>query len=375
MIRIVHVIPTLDTGGAEVMLAKLVGGMDRTRFSNTVVSLSSPGEIAKEIEAAGVPVLSLDMRRGRTDLVGLPRLVRLLRETRPSLVQSWLYHADLLSLLAAGFAGVPPVVWNLRCTDMDLSHYPRHTRWVQRALAVASRLPKAVVVNSAAGQTLHQMLGYRVRHWVMIPNGFDMNRFWPDPAAGPRMRAELGLPTDSVLVVLVARVDPMKDHKTFLDAAGRVATARGHVHFLLMGKDTRTLDPMIHERGLAGRVHLLGLRSDVDRLLPGADLACLSSAFGEGFPNVLGEAMASGLPCVATDVGEARTIIANTGVIVPPRDPGALAAALLDLVDRGPEARAMLGHAARARIESEYALPLIVERYENLYSELSRPVN
>ncbi len=122
-------------------------------------------------------------------------------------------------------------------------------------------------------------------------------------------------------------------------------------------------------------MHLLGLRSDVDRLLPGADLACLSSAFGEGFPNVLGEAMACGLPCVATDVGEARTIIANTGVIVPPRDPGAMAAALLDLIDRGPEARGRLGRAARARIESEYALPLIVERYENLYSELSRPVN
>ena len=372
MIRVVHVISDLDTGGAEVMLTKLVSSMDRSRFANAVVALTDRGQLSAAIESAGVAVHSLGMKRGRPGLSGLPTLVRLLRSMKPHLVQSWLYHADFLSVLAARFAGSPPVVWNVRCSDMDLRHYPRQTRWVLRALTWLSSRPAAVVVNSLAGRTLHRQLGYRARRWEIIPNGFDLLRFRPDPAAGQRLRAELRLPTDSVLVALVARVDPMKDHPTFLAAAGRVAVARAAVHFLLIGKDTPMLQPLVLERGVAGRVHLLGQRHDVDRLLPGVDIACLSSAFGEGFPNVLGEAMAAAVPCVATDVGDARALIGDTGNVVPPRDPKALAAAVIELIDQGPAGRAALGQAARSRIQTKYSLPSVVERYQQLYEEMAR---
>jgi glycosyltransferase involved in cell wall biosynthesis len=370
MIRLVHVISDLDAGGAEVMLAKLVGAMDRSRFENVVVSLTDRGDVGGAIEAAGIPVLGLGMRRGGAALGALPRLIGMLRASRPALVQSWLYHADLAALLATRLAGRPPIVWNVRCSDMDLRRYARRTRFIVAALARCSRVPAAVVVNSRSGQAQHERLGYRPRRWVLIPNGFDLERFRPEPTAGPKLRGELGLPDDAVVIALVARVDPMKDHEGFLAAARRVTAARASARFVLVGRGTEALAPRIDALGLRETVLTLGYRDDTDRLLPGADVACLSSTWGEGFPNVLGEAMACGVPCVTTDVGDAGAIVGDTGLVVPPGDPDALARALTALIDRGPAARAALGGAARARVAARYALPAIVLQYQALYTSL-----
>lgn len=179
------------------------------------------------------------------------------------------------------------------------------------------------------------------------------------------------MPEDTVIIALVARVDPMKDHAAFLDAAQQVAKVRQNVCFLLVGKDTQTLASAVAAKGLTERVRLLGYRKDIECLLPAVDVVCLSSAFGEGFPNVLGEAMACGIPCVSTDVGDARSIIADTGLVVPARDPASLAHAMIDLIDRGPSGREHLGYAARIRIETEYSLAKIVEQYSALYSDLN----
>jgi len=371
MIRIVHVISDLDTGGAEMMLAKLVGAMGRDRFSNTVISLTDRGQLGEQIESSGVAVHTLGMKRGRPDILALPRLIRLLKTLKPTIVQSWLYHADLLSALAVKFSGSPILVWNVRCSDMDLTHYPPLTRLVQRVLAQWSATPAAVIVNSEAGKQQHERLGYHPRRWDIIPNGFDTERFRPDAGLRLSLRKEWHVPENAVVVALVARVDPMKDHATFLNAAQQVANARHHVYFLLVGKDTQTMAPAVAAKGLTDRLRVLGYRSDIECLLPGVDVLCLSSAFGEGFPNVLGEAMACGVPCVSTDVGDARSIISDTGLVVPVRDPAALAHAIIDMIDRGPAAREHLGRAARARIEAECSLPRIVDRYTALYSDLS----
>lgn len=370
MIRIVHVISDLDTGGAEVMLAKLVGAMDRGRFFNTVISLTDRGQLGEQIESSGVAVHTLGMKRGRPDMWALPRLVRLFKTLNPTIVQSWLYHADFLSTLAVKFSGSHRLAWNVRCSDMDFKHYPPLTRWVQRMLAQWSATPTAVIVNSEAGKQQHERIGYRPRRWEVIPNGFDTQRFHPDLNVRCSLRKEWSVPEDAVIVALVARVDPMKDHPTFLDAAQVVRKARQHARFLLVGKDTETLAPVIAAKGLTDRVRVLGFRNDVECLLPGTDVLCLSS-YGEGFPNVLGEAMACGVPCVSTDVGDARSIIFDTGLVVPARDPAALAHAMIDLIDRGPAARATLGLAARERIEKTYSLPMIVEQYMATYSDLA----
>lgn len=371
MLHIVHVISDLDTGGAEVMLAKLVGRMDRTQCSNSVISLTDRGQLGEQIQASGVAVYTLGMKRGRLDIRALPRLVGLLRRLEPTIVQSWLYHADLLSTVAARFAGSPALLWNVRCSDMDLNEYPPLTRLVQRLLAWWSAAPAAVIVNSEAGKQRHERLGYHPRRWDVIPNGFDLKRFRPDAEFRSAGRKDWHVPDDAVVVALIARIDPMKDHATFLDAAQAVAKARRNICFLLIGKGTQALAPAVAAKGLQDCVRLLGYRGDIECLLPGVDVMCLSSAFGEGFPNVLGESMASGVPCVSTDVGDARSIIGDTGLVVPVREPAALAHAIIDLIDRGAAARAMLGRAARERIERTYSLPKIVDRYMTLYSDLA----
>jgi glycosyltransferase involved in cell wall biosynthesis len=294
----------------------------------------------------------------------------LFRTLNPTIVQSWLYHADLLSTLAVKFSGLPTLVWNVRCSDMELKRYSSLTRKVQRVLAWWSATPAAVIVNSEAGKQQHERLGYRPRRWEVIPNGFDTQHFHPDSSLRLSLRKEWHIQEGAVIIALVARVDPMKDHAAFLEAAQQVARARQNVCFLLVGKGTQTLAPSVAAKGLTDRVRILGYRSDIESLLPGVDMLCLSSAFGEGFPNVLGEAMACGIPCVSTDVGDARSIIGDTGLVVPVRAPASLAQAIIDLIDRGPAAREQLGRAARARIETDYSLARAVSRYTALYSDL-----
>lgn len=371
LIRVVHVIAGLERGGAEASLVQLVMRMNPARFHGTTVSLTGDGALGPAIRAAGIEVHALGLRRGMVDPRGLWRLARLLRALKPDLVQTWMYHADLLGLLASGLAGRKPVVWNVRCSDMDFTRYSRLTRLVVWILTRLSPLPAAAVVNSEAGKRLHESLGYRPRRWELIPNGFDTEKFRPDGEAPARLRAMLNIDRGAVIVGHVARVDPMKDHAGLLEAAAKLAGMRPSAHFVLVGAGTEELEATVQKLGLAGRVRLLGERDDVASLMPGFDLLCLSSAFGEGFPNVLGEALACGVPCVTTDVGDAAAVVQDSGRIVSPGDPAALAAALLDLIDAGPAARAELGRAGRERVVDAYALPRMVARYEELYAELA----
>lgn len=352
------------------MLTKLVGAMDRERFSTTVISLTDRGRFGEEMERSGIVVHTLGMQRGRPDIIGLPRLIRILKQLKPTIVQSWLYHADFLSTLAVQWSPVPALIWNLRCSDMDLRQYSLLTRLVQRMLARWSGRPTAVVVNSEAGRRLHERLGYHPHRWEVIPNGFDLGRFRPDPVIRSSCRREWQVPDDAIIVGFIARLDPMKDHATFLEAAEQIANTREKVFFLLVGKGTEKLGSAIATKRLSDKTRLLEHREKIEALLAGVDILCLCSV-SEGFPNVLGEAMACGIPCVSTDVGDARSIIGHTGLVVPVRDPNALAHAIVDLVDRGAAARAALGWEARKRIETHYSLPTIVSRYEALYSEMA----
>ena len=369
-ILIAHLITDLNMGGAEAMLTKLVSKMDCGRFTNTIVSLTDRGQLGDAIESAGVPVHCLGMRRRRLNLSSFAKLVRLLRTVKPTFVQSWLYHADFLSVLAAPFAGSPPVLWNVRCSDMNMRKYSFQTQLVLRALVLFSRIPMAILVNSQSGRDIHARMGYKARRWEVIPNGFDLERFCPSLLLRQKVRTKLLLSDDLILIGMVARVDPMKNYGTFFVAASQVFALRTNVRFLCIGKDTNLLGPLVAKNGLTGKVHLLGFEKDVHRLLPGLDIFCLSSAFGEGFSNVLGEAMSCEVPCVSTDVGDARAVLGETGLVVPPRDHGSLAKAIIQLIDLGGEGRKALGRSARERIQSEYALPNIIKKYERFYDSL-----
>jgi len=370
---IVHVITGLGTGGAETMLHKLLSATDRSRFDPSVVSLLGGGATAELIRRLGITVRSLGMQRGVPDARGLVRLARLLAADRPHLLQTWLMHADLVGGIAASAVGVP-VVWNIRHSVLDRAATSSLTRVTERTCALLSRwLPRKVVCCSVASSRQAKRVGYDASKMLVIPNGFDVSAFRPDVAARASVRAELGVRHDATLVGLVARWDANKDHATFLRSAARVHAARPDVHFLMCGAEVvpanAALAREVEDGGLGGVIHLLGARTDMPRLQSALDVAC-SSSTGEGFPNVIGEAMACGVPCVVTDVGDSAHVVGDTGRVVPARDPGALASALLDLVGLGEVTRRSLGARARERVQAKYALAPIARRYEALWERL-----
>jgi glycosyltransferase involved in cell wall biosynthesis len=279
-----------------------------------------------------------------------------------------------LGLLTGKLAGVPHIVWGIRCSDMDFSRYRPLTRWVVWLCARLSRLATIIIVNSEAGKKVHQAWGYNTSKMVVIPNGFDLDRFKPDAAARRSVRVELGVAEDTLLIGLIARFDPMKDHNTFFKAAGLLARCRPDVCFLLAGagiaQDNIAVREMISDNCLEGFVQLLGPREDIPRLTAALDIACLSST-GEAFPNVVGEAMACGVPCVVTDVGDAAYIVADTGRVVPARNPEAMSAAWAELIEMGPAGRHALGQKARRRIEENFTLAKMVRAYELLYGRIA----
>jgi glycosyltransferase involved in cell wall biosynthesis len=374
MLKIVHLISSLNIGGAEMALHWLLSRMDKQRFQNTVVCLLEIGPVGKHIQASGVPVYALGMRRGQPSLRGFWRLVRVLRRERPHILQTWLYHADLLGLVAATLLRVPSTVWNLRASNMDMSHYHYLSRWTVRLCALLSGWPEAVIVNSEAGRTFHAQHGYHPQRWTLIPNGIDTQHFRPDTSARLAVRCELGLAPDTLLIGLIARFDPMKDHATFLRAAGHLASVDAQAQFVLAGEgvtgDNPELSALITQAQLNGRMHLLGPRSDIPRLTAALDIASLSSV-SEGFPNVIGEAMACGVPCVVTDVGDAARIVGETGIVVPLRNPLALMEGWQQLIRVGAVGRKHLGCVARQRIQQNYSLEQIVQQYETFYRSLA----
>jgi glycosyltransferase involved in cell wall biosynthesis len=236
--------------------------------------------------------------------------------------------------------------------------------------APLSRLAAHIVCGSEAAYSVHMNIGYQREKMTVIPNGFDVQLFQPSIEGRRSLRSELDIVPHEVLIGLIARFDPLKDHENFIVAAGEVARSAPHARFLLCGdgisRDNERLMRWIATAGIGDRVRLLGVRTDIARINSALDIACLSSST-EGFPNVIGEAMACGTPCVVTDVGDAAALVGDTGLVVPARNPQALANACLKLIDAGRDVRFALGRRARSRIEHDYSLATIWRKYEDLY--------
>lgn len=369
--RVIFIITGLATGGAEMMLLKLCSKLDRRRFEPYVISLSDKGVIGPRIEALGIPVYALGMRPGRPSLTGLLRLRKLVSTLRPNLVQGWMYHGNLAASLAAGSA---PVVWGIRQSFYGLDKERVLTRWVIRLSAVISQYPRTIAYNSRTSARQHEAFGFDTSRTCIIPNGFDTEVFRPDENARIGIRQELGLGDDVILIGLIGRYHPMKDHRNFLNAAALLCKEFPDVHFLLVGYEVNAGNPalsaMIEEFGLGNRVLLLGERKDTPQLNAALDIASSASAWGEGFANVIGEAMSCGVPCVVTDVGDSAWIVGDAERVVPQRDSVALSTAWKSLIMLGRGERQALGIRARQRVIEKFSLESVVKQYEVLYESL-----
>jgi glycosyltransferase involved in cell wall biosynthesis len=369
-LTLLHVITDLDVGGTELSLARLLVGMNRERFHHRVICLLPPGPVAAMLRDGGIDVDSLDMTQGRITFSGLGRLRRFIGETKPDLVNSWLYHADLLSTLALLPASRIPLVWNVRASNMDMRRYSWVSRATRRLCARLSGRPDLIVANSTAGRDYHVELGYHARAWEVIFNGIDTVRFRPDPEARRAIREELRIPADAPLVGVLARHDAMKGHPVFLDAALRIADACPSVHFLLAGTGVEPTAPFFAQwlaahPVIASRVHALGRRSDTERLMASLDVYC-SPSLGEGFPNAPAEAMSSGVPAVVSDAGDSRLIVGDTGIVAPIGDAAALAEGCLALLREPEDARRARSERARARVVEQFGMARAVNEYERM---------
>lgn len=365
-ISITHIITGLNVGGAERALYTLLTNGLEGPFRNRVIALMGPGHYGPLLHDAGIPVTCLNMHPGRPTPAALGRLLAACAEAPADILQGWMIHGNLAATLAQRWNNKrAALAWNVRISLEAGQETKRTTRILTKLGAFLSGQSDAIFYNSRRSQQQYEAIGYRVGLGHYLPNGFDTEKWRPDADIRRKIRQELGFPEDARVIGFIGRGHPQKDLPNLFSAFDKIATNHPHATLVAVGRD---IAPHAGDRD---RVILLGERPDVHDLLRGFDLLCLSSR-AEGFPNVVGEAMASGLPCVSTDVGDASAIIGDTGWIAPPRDAVALAACLDQALACSPQELLARGQRARDRIKQDYSITSIVDRYKALYSSLAK---
>jgi len=373
-LKVLHIITGLGLGGAELTLSKLLQSIDPVCIDNEVISLTADGPVGQRMRSMGTRVTCLNMPQGRLSTKGLWQLWRIISNRRPEVVQTWLYHADLLGGVMAALAGVPCICWNIRNTNLDAEKTRWHTRQVVRACAlISSVVPSLILCNSYRSAQEHRGRGYAPKKFRIIPNGFDVQYFHKNSERRMQLRGELGFLDSDKVIAHIGRFDPQKNHIGLLQTFSTLAEDFPNVHLLCCGSDIEFSNPVllqqIEKMSNGGQVHLLGQREDIPDLLSACDLFVLPS-HGESFPNVIGEAMACEIPCLVTDVGDCAEIVSDTGWVVPVNDPSALVSQLRQVLALPVEEYQRRGRLARQRVIEKYELKNVVRQYQELYLSL-----
>jgi glycosyltransferase involved in cell wall biosynthesis len=374
-VRIMHIIGDLGVGGAQLTLLNLLEHMDMDRFEPTVISLTGIGAIGGRLSGLGVPVEALNLRADISSILALPKLIGWKRNICPHVIQTWMYHANLLGGLAGRLGNRVPVVWSIRHGALNTSLDAPSTLAVARIGAFLSALlPARIVCVSNSAYHFHAEFGYKKRKMSVIPNGIDVARFKPDYEAYRSFRETLGIGSESELVGNFGRYHVQKGQRDFLEGAALLVQSAEDMYFIMGGPgvdaENQELESWIEALNLSDRVFLVGYREDMPRVLAALDLLVMSSLV-EAFPNVVAEAMACAVPCVVTEVGDAPEVVSETGLVIPIKDPGALAAAVNTHFSRGRDERIALGKAARDHIVRRYSMQAFVETYQEMYRDLA----
>ncbi len=372
---IVHIITSLESGGAQGALFRLVKQTSH-KVTHQVICLRGDEKYSTPLRDLGIQVHTLDMPKGKITLSGLTKLFKLLRKSdrKSTVIQTWLYHADLVGGVAARMLRHRNIIWGIRNTKIDKD--ARTTFLVAKLCAVLSSVvPRATISCSSTAAAYHKHLGYRGTMHI-IPNGYQTNDLIISDSMRQKIRSELGI-KDNFVLGFVARWDPLKDHENLLRAVNILSQKKNSIRLLLVGtgcdKNNDQLATLIHETNLIDQVLLLGERSDIAAIMNALDLHVLSSKT-EAFPNVLAEAMACGTPCVTTNVGDAADIVSDIGWIVEPESPERLAAGIQKAVSilQNPTIKKAKSNQGRKWIQDNYSMEKMADTFIDVWTEVQR---
>lgn len=370
--HIVHIITGLNNGGAEAVLYRLV--TNDTKHKHVVVSLMGMGKYGPMLEEKGIEVVCLNMPQGKLTLGGVLTLWKTLRKHKPNVVQTWMYHADLVGGVIAKLAGIKQINWGIHHTDLVPGESSKATIFIAKLCAKLSNfIPSKIVCCAQRSAEVHSALGYNQSKMVVIGNGYELAKYVPNVELTKQLIDELSLPNFPVLG-MVGRFDPLKNHENLLQALGLLKNKGYEFSCLLIGpnmdSNNQALGQWITDNMLSENVILLGQRPDIPAIMNTLDVHLLSSV-SEAFPNVLAEAMACGTPCVTTNVGDAAVIVDNTGWVVPPKNPIALAEgieeALLEMQNQ-PQTWQERQHNCRKHIEENFSIEIMIYKYHDVWN-------
>lgn len=372
---VAHIITGLFAGGAEGTLYRLVTA--DTESNHVVISLMCPGYYGPLAEQSGIPVYCLNMPRGRLKVQAIVRLTRILADIRPDVVQTWMYHADLIGGLVARACGIHRIFWGVRNSTLVAGKSQTSTIGVAKICALISgSIPTGIVSCATSAKAVHVKMGYDAKKFAVIHNGIDTSHYRFDRAGRDELRKQWGITHATTVIGMVARFDAQKDYETFFQALFILqnkgldffAAAIGEGVEIACGR----IGLLYADGNLRKKVFLSAHRSDIVRVMSALDIHVLSSRFGEAFPNVLAEAMSCNTPCIATNVGDSGAIIGDTGWVVAPRDPEALASAILDAMQERQQNRRVWDtrrSQARTRIEMNFGLQGMCKSYNQLWRQ------
>lgn len=365
--KIVHIIIALNVGGAELMLKRLIvcSNKESNKFKHIVISLTDLGTVGPQLQAEGITVYQMGMKT----LTSIPKIFfalrELLKDIKPDVVQTWMYHADFLGGLAAKSVGIKNIIWGVRTTDVTQGGSKLTVQLAKICARLSYKIPTTIVCAAHVSKKHHITLGYDKSKMLVIPNGFDMESICSTKIDGYKIREENDLTEADIIIGSVGRFNPVKNQKLFVQVAAELISVKPSLKFMMVGRDNtadnKILTGWLEQYGIAKNFRLLGQRDDVTKCFQALDVFCLHSKT-EGFPNVLVEAMANNIPCVTTDVGDARLIAQNYGIISSNSNPDELAYCILKMIDKISE----------NKVQETYSYIRDNFSIENTYNEYSK---
>ncbi len=367
------IVSGLNKAGAELMLYRMIKNLDRSNLNVNVISLTSMGQVGTMMVSDGITVHALNLNNYFLFLLRFARLIKLIRKIKPDVIQTWMYHADLIGGLASKISGYENVVWSIRNSSLSLDTTKYATYIVAKICStLSSYIPKVIICCSFKTRESHISFGYDSKKMVVIQNGYELGKFLPINDAREIILSELALSSDTQIVGLIGRYHKIKNHLGFINAASLISNINPKVRFLLVGEgidnSNKELLQYISSANLSDKFHLLGPRSDIPVIMSSLDVL-VSTSFDEAFSNVIAEAMACGTLCVSTDVGDTAFIINDTGKLVAVGDFALLANSVLEILNLHPEKRKFLSKKARDRIIENFDISVISSKYLNIYNK------